>query len=108
MMDLKKNEAVETKADCKDAAATEAESAQEVACASTTPTAEERPMPKDGEFDWTVQYCDEFYEQYIENFQQNKKSIIVTFYKIMLFITIFYLQPSLYKRLHKLNFVDQN
>ena len=30
-------------------------------------------MPKDGEFDWTVQYCDEFYEQYIQNFQQNKK-----------------------------------
>jgi O-antigen biosynthesis protein WbqP len=73
MMDLKKNEAVETKADCKDAAATAAESAQEVACASTAPAAEERPMPKDGEFDWTVQYCDEFYDQYIQNFQQNKK-----------------------------------
>ena len=35
---------------------------------------ENRPMPKDGEFDCSVQYCDEFYEQYIENFQQNKKS----------------------------------
>ncbi len=73
MMDLKKNEPVETGSDCEGAATAEAQAAQEAAPEDTVPTKEGRPMPKDGEFDWTVQYCDEFYEQYIQNFQQNKK-----------------------------------
>lgn len=70
MMDLKKNETVETEIGCANAAVTDAQPQQEKsACADK----ENRPMPKDGEFDWTVQYCDEFYEQYIQSFQQNKK-----------------------------------
>lgn len=32
-----------------------------------------RPMPAQGEFDCSIQYHDDFYEQYMQSFQQNKK-----------------------------------
>ncbi len=73
MMDLKKNEPVETGSECQAVLDAEVQVAQESASADAAPCKEKRPMPKDGEFDWTVQYCDEFYEQYIQSFQQNKK-----------------------------------
>ena len=34
---------------------------------------ENRPMPENGKIDFGVQYCDEFYEEYIQNFCPNKK-----------------------------------
>ena len=38
-----------------------------------TVSKENRPMPENGKIDFGVQYCDEFYEEYIQNFRQNKK-----------------------------------
>ena len=32
-----------------------------------------RPMPAQGEFDCSIQYHDDFYEQYMQSFQPNKK-----------------------------------
>ena len=72
MMDLEKKDAPVLGTVCEDMPACEKVEKQECPQNATTPK-EDRPMPKSGEFDWSVQYCDEFYEQYIQEFQQNKK-----------------------------------
>ena len=48
--------------------------AEQQATDSTPAPEEGKTMLENGEFDWSVQYSDEFYEQYIADFQQNKKS----------------------------------
>ena len=72
-MSFKNNTSLDLENACETVSNDEMQAVQNDMENGVTKPEEDRPMPKDGKLDWSVQYCDEFYEQYMRDFQPNKK-----------------------------------